>query len=83
MEEGQELPIEEDPRTRPVKPKEFILIKDEQGNPWVRHCSWCTPVTRATRKKFPKAEFAGTLCEKCEKKLDKQFEKLKELEKNG
>jgi len=83
MEEGQELPIEEDPRTRPVKPKEFIPIKDEQGNPWVRHCVWCTPVTKSDRKRFPGAEFAGSLCEKCEEILYEEFEKIKKLEENG
>jgi len=83
MEEGKELSIEEDPRTRRVKPKEFIPFKDEEGKIWLRHCGECTPPTKAVRKKFPEAEFTGSFCVKCEKKLYQKLEEIKQVEKHG
>jgi hypothetical protein len=81
MEEGKELPIDEDPRTRRVKPGEFIPFKDEEGNIWLRHCGECTRPTKRIMKKYPGAEFAESYCEECEKEL---FEQLEEADrKNG
>jgi len=83
MESREEVSVEEDPRTKRVKPGEFLSFKDDEGKTWLRYCSWCTPPTKAVRKRFPGAELTGSLCEKCEKKLDKQFKKIKRLEENG